>query len=254
MHVVQALVSMNIGGSELVATELTEYLTARGHQVTVAASGGPLAERIEKSGAVHLDWPIGKKRLATLKYIGRLSRWMGAERPDVVHAHSRLPAWICRMAIRRLPELQRPHFVTSMHGHYSVNRYSAVMASGDRVVAVSDRILEYTLKNYPNTDPDRVIRIHGGISRSAFPFGYRPDTDWVDKVHVEFPQLAGKRVLCLPGRLSRYKGHVDFIELLAALAADYPQLHGVVIGQATNSKDWPRVTVSVTGLHLPVPG
>jgi glycosyltransferase involved in cell wall biosynthesis len=232
MHVVQALVSMNIGGSELVATELTEYLTARGHQVTVAASGGPLAERIEKSGAIHLDWPIGKKRLATLKYIGRLSRWMGAERPDVVHAHSRLPAWICRMAIRRLPELQRPHFVTSMHGHYSVNRYSAVMASGDRVVAVSDRILEYTLKNYPNTDPGRVIRIHGGISRSAFPFGYKPDTDWVDKVHVEFPELAGKRVLCLPGRLSRYKGHVDFIELLAALAADYPKLHGVVIGQA----------------------
>ena len=35
MHVVQALVALNVGGSELVATELAEYLAANGHEVTV---------------------------------------------------------------------------------------------------------------------------------------------------------------------------------------------------------------------------
>ena len=122
--------------------------------------------------------------------------------------------------------------MTSMHGHYSVSRYSAVMASGDKVIAVSDHILKYTLKNYPATDPERVVTIHGGIDRQIFPFGYRPDSAWHSKIATAFPEIAGKRILCLPGRLSRYKGHADFIELIAALAGDHPDLHGVIIGQA----------------------
>jgi glycosyltransferase involved in cell wall biosynthesis len=232
MHIVQALVSLNIGGSELVATELAEFLTANGHRVTVIATDGPLGQRVRNSGAALLDWPIGRKRLGTLGYIGHLARWLDEQQPDIVHAHSRLPAWICKLAIRRLSKRRRPKFVTSMHGHYSVSRYSAVMASGDKVIAVSDHILKYTLKNYPATDPERVVTIHGGIDRQVFPFGYRPDSAWHSKIATAFPEIAGKRILCLPGRLSRYKGHADFIELIAALTGDYPDLHGVIIGQA----------------------
>jgi glycosyltransferase involved in cell wall biosynthesis len=232
MHVVQVLVSLNLGGSELVATELTEHLAAAGHRVTVIAAGGPLEARIAAAGAEHLNWPIGRKRLGTLAYVRRLADWLAAERPDVLHVHSRLPAWICRLALRRLPADRRPVFITSMHGHYSVNRYSAVMARGDRVIAVSEHIRAYTLRNYPVNDPAHVVTIHGGTSPVQFPHGHRPDPAWLARTHAEFPQLRGKRLLCLPGRLSRYKGHSDFIELLAALADEFPDLHGVIIGKA----------------------
>jgi glycosyltransferase involved in cell wall biosynthesis len=231
MHVVQALVALNVGGSELVATELAEYLSRAGHRVTVIAASGPLQPRIEASGARHLAWPIGKKRLSTLAYIGQLADWLRRERPDVLHAHSRLPAWICRLAIRRLQPAQRPALITSMHGHYSVNRYSAVMARGDWVVAVSDHIRDYTLRNYPVADPRRVVTIHGGISVQSFTHGYRPDTAWFTRTFTEFPALRHKRLLCLPGRLSRYKGHSVFIELIAALADEFPDIHGVVVGE-----------------------
>lgn len=232
MHVVQALVSLQLGGSELVATELAEYCSALGHRVTVIAAGGPLEARLRAAGAEHLPWPIGRKRPATLAYIHRLADWLAAERPEVLHVHSRLPAWICWLALRRLPPAARPAFVTSMHGHYSVNRYSAVMAKGDRIIAVSDHIRDYTLQNYPVAAPYRVVTIHGGTSPAAFPHGHRPGPDWFERTYAEFPQLRGKRLLCLPGRLSRYKGHGDFIELIAALAPEFPDTHGVVIGQA----------------------
>ena len=94
MHIVQALVSLNIGGSELVATELSEYLLGCGHQVTIIAADGPLGPRARTGNAAHLDWPIGKKRLKTLRYIKRLSEWFVSEKPDIVHVHSRLPAWM----------------------------------------------------------------------------------------------------------------------------------------------------------------
>lgn len=232
MHIVQALVSLNLGGSELVAVELSEFAAAAGHRVTVIAADGPLGERTRACGASVLDWPIGRKRLSTLRYIARLREWLVSEQPDVLHVHSRLPAWICHLAMRGLMPSQRPAYITSMHGHYSVSRYSAVMAGGDRVIAVSDHIRDYTLQNYPSSDPARVITVHGGISHQAFPFGYQPDPAWWDQSLCDFPELANRRLVCLPGRLSRYKGHRDFIELVAGLLPEVPDIHGIVVGKA----------------------
>jgi glycosyltransferase involved in cell wall biosynthesis len=234
MHLVQVLVSLNLGGSEFVAVELSEFALAAGHRVTVIAEDGPLGDRLRLSGARHLAWPLGRKRPATLREVSRLRRWLEAEGPDLVHAHSRLPAWVCRWALRGLPAKRRPAFVTSMHGHYSVSRYSAVMAGGDRVIAVSGAVRAYILRSYPGTDLARVVTVPGGVSRDTFRHGYRPPPDWFHRVHREFPRLRDRRWLCLPGRLSRYKGHVDFIELLAKLRLVHPDVHGVIVGQAAS--------------------
>lgn len=229
MHVVQALAALSIGGSEFVATELTEALRRAGHRVTVLAAPGPLTARVEASGAETLPWPVNRKRLGTLRYIGRIRRWLLETQPDLIHVHSRLPALLIWRALLGLPEERRPALVTSMHGHYSVSRYSGHMARGDAVIAVSNAIREYTLHNYP-VEAEDVHVVHGGASHEAFPHGYRPPAAWWREVHAEFPELEGKRWLCLPGRLSRYKGHGDFINLLAGLADDYPDIHGVIAG------------------------
>ena len=231
MHLVQVLASLNLGGSELVAVELSEYAVAAGHRVTVIAGDGPLGERLRRSGARHLAWPIGRKRPGTLAWVPRLRHWIQSERPELLHVHSRLPAWIARLALRRLAPGRRPAFVTSMHGHYSVSRYSAVMASGDRVIAVSRSVRDYALRSYPRTDPGRVVAVPGGIDRAAFPRGHRPPPGWYEAAHAEFPETRGRRWLCLPGRLSRYKGHVEFLELLARLRNEVEGLHGVIVGQ-----------------------
>lgn len=230
MHVVQALVALNVGGSELVATELSEFLTAQGHRVTVIAADGPIGERVRACGARHLDWPIGRKRLKTLRYIRRLADWFAAERPDIVHVHSRLPAWICWRALQRLDAGQRPAFLTTMHGHYSVSAYSSVMARGQRTIAVSEHIRRYTLRNYPSARPEDIVTIHGGADRADFPYGHVPPPGWREGVEAEFTELRGRRWLLLPGRVTRWKGHVDFLHLIEALKADYPDIHGLIVG------------------------
>ena len=232
VHIVQALVSLNLGGSELVAVELGEHGIRTGHRATVIAADGPLGERARSAGVEHIDWPIGRKRLSTLGYIQRLRAWIEDEQPDVLHVHSRLPAWICHFALRKMDAESRPLFVTSMHGQYTVSRYSRVMASGDRVIAVSDHIRDYTLRNYPNAAPERIFTVPGGISHADFPFGHQPGSEWYEETYTEFPELRGKRLLCLPGRLSRYKGHRDFVEMLGPVLEQEPDVHGVFVGQA----------------------
>lgn len=240
MHVLQALASLDIGGSELVAIETTEYLRARGHRVTVLAGGGPLADRAEAVNAGLLDWPVGRKRPGTLRYVRRLRAWLTDERPDIVHAHSRMPAWICHLALRKLPEPLRPVFITSVHGQYSVSPYSAIMARGDHVIAVSEHIRSHTRAHYLREGGNRLHLIHGGVDRQVFAFGYRPPAQWWEQTLAAYPAFRDKRLLLLPGRLSRYKGHAAFIRLLAALSSEFDDIHGVILGRARAGSKYER--------------
>lgn len=247
MHIVQALVSMNVGGSELVATELAEFLVPKGHRVTVIAADGPIGGRVRACGADHLDWAIGKKSPVTLPYIWRLKDWFRQNRPDIVHVHSRWPAWICWQAIRRLDPECRPAFLTTMHGHYSVNGYSAVMAKGSKVIAVSEHIRRYTLKNYPDADPQSIVTIHGGASREDFPYGHQAAPGWRESVDAAFPELAGKRWLLLPGRVTRWKGHSEFLRLFERLADDFQDLHGIFVGGCRQGSSYRKELEKLAG-------
>jgi hypothetical protein len=42
----------------------------------------------------------------------------------------------------------RPIFITTVHGPYSVNFYSSIMTKGEKVIVVSEMIKKYVLKNY----------------------------------------------------------------------------------------------------------
>jgi hypothetical protein len=45
-----------------------------------------------------------------------LRRFLAEQRVDILHARSRLPAWIGWLALRGMAPLSRPHFVTTVHG------------------------------------------------------------------------------------------------------------------------------------------
>ena len=52
----------------------------------------------------------------------------------------------------------------------------------------------------------------------------------------DYPQLAGKIVLTLAGRITRLKGHEAFITLIEELINDKPSIHGLIVGGAEAKK------------------
>ena len=42
--------------------------------------------------------------------------------------------------------------------------------------------------------------------------------------------MKGKRWLLLPGRITRWKGHADFIRMIGSLVEDNPDVQGVIVG------------------------
>jgi glycosyltransferase involved in cell wall biosynthesis len=75
-----------------------------------------------------------------------------------------------------------------------------------------------------------VVTIHGGASRDLFPYHHQPSAGWREQVEKEFPELQGKRWLLLPGRITRWKGHVDFMHLIGVLIREFPDIQGLFVG------------------------
>jgi glycosyltransferase involved in cell wall biosynthesis len=135
-----------------------------------------------------------------------------------VHVRSRLPAWLAVAALHGMDT--PPHFVTTMHGLNAPGRYSGVMLRGERTICVSETVRAFALQHYPDTDPARLAVIPRGVDPFAFPRDFVPDADWRTRFFESHPQIDGGRLLLLPARGTRLKGHAHALALLARLRAD----------------------------------
>jgi glycosyltransferase involved in cell wall biosynthesis len=202
----------------------------------VISNGGQMAERLEQRGVRHVTIPVHRKSLRSLFQVRKVRKFLRAENPDVVHAHSRVPAWIAWLALRSMDRLTRPKFVTTVHGFYSVNAYSAIMTRGDRVIAVSESVREYIHRNYPKVDPKRIEVIPHGIDPTTYHPEFKPSADWLAQWQSEHPELANKQLLLLPGRITRLKGHGDFFLLIKKLKQAGHPICGLIAGNTHPKK------------------
>ena len=236
MKVMQLLPELNSGGVERGTLEIARALVKAGHQSLVISNGGRLVPQLEAEGSTHLTLPIHKKSLSSLWQIRPLRKLIEENQPDILHVRSRVPAWLTHFALRGIPEQRRPHLISTVHGFYSVNRYSAIMTQAEKVIAVSDSVVKYITDHYKNCPPQDIVRIYRGIDPQAFPHGYQPSAQWINHIYTLFPQLENKFLICLPGRITRLKGHETLIELIERLQTDYPDVHAIVVGGADPKK------------------
>lgn len=236
MKVLQILPELNAGGVERGTLEIARALVANGHEAVVVSNGGRLVDELEKRGARHISLPVHRKSLKSLFAVRALRRVFEQEKPDIVHIRSRVPGWLAWLAWRKMDPLTRPRLVSTVHGFYSVNAYSKIMTRGERVIAVSESIRDYIRENYPAVPAERIRVVPRGVNLSHYPRGYTPSADWLAAWHEARPECAGRVVLLLPGRITRLKGHEDFLHLLSALHAGGLDVHGLMVGDTHPKK------------------
>jgi len=215
--VLQVLPSLVSGGAERGTVELAGALVAAGWTSYVASGGGPLEREIARAGATHLTLPLASKnplvmRRNTVELI-RVIRRLGI---DVVHARSRAPAWSACAAARATGR----HFVTTFHNAYGARtalkrRYNSVMAQGDRVIAISDFVADQAASAY-GVGRDRLRTIPRGVDLEIFDSN-RVGAQRIINLACQWRLPDGLPVVMLPGRLTRWKGGLDFIAAIATL-------------------------------------
>lgn len=238
--VLQVLPSLDIGGGgvERSAIDVGEALVLSGKTAVVASQGGRQVVELERRGVKHVSLALASKNpLVIRRNIRRLAEVIERENIELVHARSRAPAWSARAAAR---EVGVP-FVTTFHGTYNFGtglmgdlkkRYNAVMTDADAVIANSNFIASHIAQNYGVSGP-KVHVVPRGIDTASFDAeGFNPNR--MIEVATRWRVPDDNMVVLLPGRLTRWKGQLLFIEALAQLksqrGADNFNVTGLLVG------------------------
>ena len=145
MNTLQILPQLNLGGVETAVFDSVKYLVRMGHKTVVVSAGGELLRDLEALGVVHYQLPVHKKSLFTIiKMISRVAEIIKEEKIELVHAHSRVPAWIAYFATRRTKVV----FITTCHGYYKRHPFSQVMGWSKRVIAISNVIARHMVDDF----------------------------------------------------------------------------------------------------------
>ena len=252
MKAIQLVPAMEEGGVESYITTLNRILVQNGWENVVVSCGGKLVSDIVAHGGrcVRLDLK-SKNPLTALVRAWRLRKLLLAEKPDVVVAHSRVPAWLFLLA--RFLHTFSPFtftfspftftfpfypFLTYAHGANSVSRYSRVMTAGEKVMCPSGFIKEYLMKAYGTTAEKFRVIPHAVDFERFDPT--RLDRDFIAAKRTEWGIREGEKVVMCVGRITPIKGIDNLIRELSAVQPstfNLQPLRLIVVGGAEKKRE-----------------
>ncbi|MGE5542081.1 MAG: glycosyltransferase, partial [Bacillota bacterium] len=221
-RVLLAAMSLDLGGAETHVITLARELARRGRHVAVVSQGGRLTAGLESSGITHYYAPLhSRSPLSLYRAVRVISSIVQRERPNILHAHARIPAWACSVTTRG-----RKPIVTTYHGVYAAGfPWNLVTAPGDLTVAVSEDVAQHFVRHF-GFDPNRIRVILNGIDTARF----SPSIE-SSAIRGHFG-ISGHPVILHVSRLSGEFAHtaVQLVSAVTALLKDYPDLQSVIVG------------------------
>ena len=223
MKILMATMGLDIGGAETHIVELAKELKGRGHDVAIVSNGGVYVPEITAAGIRHYSAPLHQRSLSSMVRAARILRQViRRERPDVVHAHARIPAFLCGL----LQRWMKFAFVTSCHGVYQANRALKLLSNwGEHTLAVSEDIRDYLMEQY-SLPREQITLTINGIDTEKF----SPQVSG-EEVRSEFALDSGP-VIGHVSRLDQASSHTarQLIALAPRLSQTVPGLRILITG------------------------
>ena len=229
LHVLPAL---NSGGVELSVLEQAEAITNEGWKLIVASQGGRLLSKLEESGATHIRLPlVPRNPVSILLNSFRLINVIKQYNVDLIHTHSRAPAWSSYFAAKNT----KTPLVSTFRGAYSQQswfkkQYNSSMVRADAVIAHSKFISDLIISRYPSAK-DKVRLIRYGINLSDFESTKIEDSR-IETLRQNWKLPPNCRILLNLARITRWKGQLEIIEAFSKIATKFPDIQFVIAGDS----------------------
>ena len=233
MNILMVTMSLGIGGVETHITELTKELIRRGHRVTVASAGGVYVPEITASGASHVTLPLaGRSPIGLAQAYFGLRRLIKSGGFDVVHAHARIPCFICGL-VRRTSR-RKFAYVTTVHGVYKKIPVAERLTDwGDRSLVVSDDVRKYLTEEY-GIKPENISVTVNGIDVDSFNSFSDEEEKRAGCISAGLAEESTHRIMHV-SRLDSASSDAAYqlIEAMARLNEVYPDVQTVIIGDGS---------------------
>ncbi len=223
-NILIATMRLDIGGAETHIVELAKGLSREGFNVVVASVGGVYEEELIKNNIKVYHVPLdNKKPHNVIKAYYLLKSIIKSNEIHLVHAHARIPGFICGMLHKKLGF----PFVTTAHGTWKTGYGLKYITNwGQKTVAVSEDIRKYLLENYKIQDKDIKVTING-VDTVKF----SPETD-CSELMEEFKLTEQDRKIVYISRFDNDRSYIinKLLEIIPGLAASIQNLKVIMVG------------------------
>lgn len=241
MKVMHLLSSLKHEDSERGIYPISHSLIKQGHRSLLVAGANiddELVVRLTRDGSVFYPIAMPKKSWWALRHRYRLAKLINSYRPDVIHVHSRTPAWVLHFALKNTR--YRPKILTTFYGFYPLNHYSKALFHTDSIITASKSIDGYLKQKLIALDiafdPERIVCIPRGVDARTYPYRHKPSVHWLQHVFAEFPTLEHKQWLIFPTPIDHEHGQEWLIDIIGNLRQNFPKLHILIMDNPQNNE------------------
>jgi lipopolysaccharide heptosyltransferase II len=143
------------------------------------------------------------------------------ERVDIVHAQSRMPAWVAYFACKATPAT----FISSCHGYYSQHFFSKVMGYAKKVIVISRIIGRHMVDNL-GVDPQKIHLVYRGVDLSIYNYDSH-----------KYDQIKDTLKIVNIARITPIKGQEDFIKAISIVVKQRPNIQAWIVGGVDKAKE-----------------
>ncbi|MHA1549982.1 MAG: glycosyltransferase [Alphaproteobacteria bacterium] len=216
MKILHIVPRLERGGVERCVIDEAVYMTRKKKMnVIVMSGGGSLLKELTNAKVPHIQRSVYTKNpLKIIWNAMRLYRFCKRENIEMIHVHSRAPAWMVFIATRFL----KVKWGTTYHGLYGAKLrikrfYNRVMLKGDFVIAPSQSVAKH-IKNIYGFKNVKVISRWIDLDK----FNVKKITEKQREIQRKKWGVKKDEILFfLPGRISRIKGQLLFLKAFSQL-------------------------------------
>ena len=241
MKVLQLSSSLKHDESERGIYPISHALIKAGHESIIiggADEDSELVTRLVRDGAIYHQMPMPKKSWWALRHVFTLRQLINEHQPDIIHVHSRTPAWVLHWALRPYPATMRPKIVSSLYGFYPLNSYSKALFDADILISASKSIDKYfktKLGNITNDDDIEcqaefdIVCVPRGVDVRKYPYRHHASVHWLHQTFAQYPELEHKKWLVFPTVIGQEYGQEWLVDILGNLQEKFPNIHAIIM-------------------------
>ena len=245
-NVAQILPSLDSGGVERGTIQVANYLSELKLKNNIISNGGRLINEINKNYTTHFQLAVHSKNFFTYPAIAsKLKKIIIDQNINIVHIRSRAPAWI-------LSFIKNKNFktISTFHNVYSGNSYlkkiyNKQLSKVDQIVAISNYVKNEICTKY-NLDSKKIKVINRGVDVNYFEKKIL-DSE-IDKIINKFQIDTSKKLILYPGRLTNWKGQLEFLDIFYKLQNNNYKLY--FVGDTKNQSYTEKLQNKIHSLNL----
>ena len=216
LRLLQILPSLESGGVEQGTINVANFIADCGHQSFISSKGGRMLRELNHKKVQHIELSVHSKNpLVMINNINRVKKIIKHNQINLVHVRSRAPAWSAYFACKNLCKM-----VSTFHNVYGNENflkrfYNRGLSKVEKIVTISEYVKDSIVDIY-GIKRDKIVVIYRGVDTDFYDPNLYNETVYL-RFYSKFHLPDDKKIILYPGRLTRWKGQIEFLDIIESL-------------------------------------